>query len=202
MSMLQTCADRLAWQEDGTVIFTLRQTLASSRGDLAALTVKRPLLGDLLDNEKQSGDDFLKTAITIASLCDLKLAELDEVDGGDTMVLAEVMSKMLEYGEEGSLLDRHADRLTVTDFDVMLTLRMPVQTMAGEVEEMVVRRPTLKEVRGNQGTTLAASVKLLTVLTGHGPNVLRRLDAVDGMILAEQVNDFLGKSRRPNTGSR
>lgn len=202
MSLIDTHADRLDWQADGTVIFTLLIAAKTAQGERGRLTVKRPLLSDLLANEKAGGDDFLKTAMTVAGLCDLKMAELDEIDGGDTMVLAEVMSRMLEYSEEGSLLDRHSDRLTVTSFDASLTLRGPLKTVSGEIEEIVVRRPTLKEVRTNQGTTLASSVKLLAILTGHGPNVLGRLDAVDGMILAEQVNDFLGKPRRRSAGAR
>jgi len=202
MSLIATQADRLDWQEDGTVILTLRQPLATSRGDLSKLTVRRPLLADLLANEKAVGDDIVKTAMTVAALCSVTLGELDVFDGGDSMLLAEIMTQMLEHGEEGSLLDRYADRLTVTDFDAALTLRTPVQSNSGLIEQIVVRRPTLKEVRTNQGSTLAASVKLLAILTGFGPNVLGKLDALDGKILSEQVSDFLGKPRKSNAGAR
>jgi hypothetical protein len=201
MSLLDTHADRLDWREDGTVVFTLRKPLRTATGEIATLTVARPKLEDLLANEKATGDDFTKTAMIIARLTGVKLAELDEADAGDNMVLAEVMAKMLEYGEDGNLLDRHDARLTITEHDASLQLLGPLKTANGEEDAIVVRRPSLKEVRTNQGKTMAASVKLLAVLTGLGPNALGKLDAVDGMILSALINDFLGKSRQPTPGN-
>jgi hypothetical protein len=202
MSLLDTHADRLDWQEDGTAIFTLLKPLKTSSGEVSTLIAKRPLLEDLLANEKASGDDMLKMAMVVARLTGLKLAEIDEIPGGDSMVLAEVMTRMLEYGEKGSLLDRHADRLTITDFDASLKLLRPINTPQGESDEIVVRHPTLKETRTNQGSTLSAAVKLLAILTGIGPLMLGKLDALDGMILSELVSDFLGKPRQQPSGGR
>ena len=76
-----------------------------------------------------------------------------------------------------------------------------ISALQDEDDTIVVRRPTLKEVRTNQGKTLAASVKLLAILTGVGPNALGKVDALDGMILSALISDFLGKSRQPTPGS-
>lgn len=200
MGLLDTHADRIDRKEDGSVVFALRKPLKLVSGEVGILTARRPLLDDLVANEKASGDNMTKTAMVVASLTGLKLAELDEIDGGDANVLAAIMSEMLEYGEEGHILDRHAERLTITEHDAALRLRKPVRTLQGESDEIVLRRPTLKEVRTNQTANLVATVKMLAVLSGLGPNVLGKADAVDGLIMAALVKDFLDESRTPAPG--
>jgi hypothetical protein len=204
MSLVDTYADRIDWQDDGSAIFTLRRPLKTSAGgDVETLTVRRPLLEDMLAREKAAGDDFSKIVIVLTRVTGVsKMAEFDKIDGEDCMVLAEIMSQMLEYGEPGTVLDRHEERLTMTDHDASLLLRLPIKTLQGEADEIVVRRPTLGEVRTNQGPTLAASVKLLAILTGLGPNVLGKVDAVDGMIMSDLVKSFLGKSRQQTVGAQ
>lgn len=201
MGLLDTNADRLDWQEDGSVVFTLRKGLKTSSGEVLVLTAKRPTLDDLIASEKAVGDNLTRTATVTARLTGTKLAELDEIDGGDANVLAAVFAQMLEYGEDGHILDRHDDRLTITDHDASLTLRRPVMTLQGEAEEIVMRRPSLKEVRTNQAGTLANAVKMLALLSGIGPNVLGRIDAVDGLILSALVKDFLGEPRTSISGA-
>jgi hypothetical protein len=200
MNLIDTYADRLDWREDGTVVFTLRIPLKTAAGEIASITVQRPTLGDLLANEKATGDDLTKVAMTIVRLTGVKMAELDEADAGDPMILAEVIVKMMEHGEDGNILDRHDDRLTITEYDTSLRLLTPLATPHGEVDEIVVRRPSWKETKTNQGKTLAATMRLLAVLTGLGPNALGKVDAVDGLILSALVGDFLGNSRQPPPG--
>lgn len=202
MSLLDENADRVDWQEDGTAIVTL----VKPSPDAAIpdkVTVQRPLFQLLVDNEKVKGDDMLRSTMVVSALTGLSVAETGRLLAGDTFIIAEIFARMMEYAENetNSLLDRHADRITQTSFDAALTLRRPLTTVNGEVDEIVLRHPTLEEVRKNQGATMAASVKLMAILTGLGPNVLGKLDGVDGMILAELVNDFLGKPRRRNTGA-
>lgn len=200
MSLIDAAGDRLVRHEDGTVTLTLRKPIATKTGEEASLTARRPILDDLLAHEKASGDDLTKTVLVVARLTGVSINDLDGIYADDSMLLADVMSEMLEYGESGSLLDRHQDRLTITDYDASLHLLKPITTLEGEADEIVMRRPTLKEVRSNQGKTLAASVKFLALLTGLGPNVLGKLDALDSMVLTALVADFLGKSRNPTPG--
>ena len=182
---------------------TLRKPLKVGDGEVKVLTLQRLKLEDLLANDDAGGDDLTKTAMLISRVAGVKMTELDEADAGDSMVLAEVIAKMLEYGEDGTLLERHADRLTITEYDAQLKLLSPVASLSALQDtenEIVMRRPSLKEVRTNQGKTLKASVKLLAILTGIGPAKLGKLDAIDGLILSALVRDFLGDAPRSPTG--
>ena len=203
MALIDKYADRLEWQEDGPVSLTLRKPLKVGDGEVKVLTLQRLKLEDLLANDDAGGDDLTKTAMLISRVAGVKMTELDEADAGDSMVLAEVIAKMLEYGEDGTLLERHADRLTITEYDAQLKLLSPVASLSALQDtenEIVMRRPSLKEVRTNQGKTLKASVKLLAILTGIGPAKLGKLDAIDGLILSALVRDFLGDAPRSPTG--
>lgn len=201
MSLTERYADRLETADDGSVTLTLRAALQAA-GGIAFLTLRRPVVDDLLAKDRQPGDDLDRVGWLIAKLSGVAVGDFDGVDAEDALVLAEVIGGFLDRlpgdtaREEGDLVARHADRIVTSDAGATLTLRAPLATKDGEVTEIALRRPSFKEFKAQKGTgSLASVVKLIATLSGIGPLTLGTIDGLDGLILGEIVLGFLGNSR-------
>ncbi len=202
MSLTERYADRLENAEDGSVSFSLRRALKAQDGEVAFLALRRPRFEDMLAQSKQPGDDMDRVGWLIAKLSGVAPSAFEGIDAEDGLVLAEVIGGFLdrlpdeeEERQDGDLPARHADRIVQDDDGAALTLRRPLATKDGEVTQITLRRPTWKEVKARGKANLTSSAKLIATLSGIGLLTLGRIDALDGLILAELVSGFLGNSR-------
>ncbi len=194
--------DRLETAEDGSVTLTLRRPLTTKDGEIGFLSLRRPTLDDLVGQSRQKGGNLDRAAWLVCRLSGVAEKDFDDIDAGDAVILATAIGRFLDRqpGEEdrhpGDLPDRHGDRISFTDDGAILTLRGPLATKDGEVEQITVRRPTFKEMKGQgEKPDLQSSAKLISILSGIGPLHLGRIDALDGLILGDIVNGFLGNAR-------
>ena len=194
--------DRLETAEDGSVTLPLRRPLATKDGDVGFLTLRRPTLDELVGQDRQKGGPLHRAAWLMCRISGVAEKDFDDIDAGDAMILASVIGGFLDRlpGEDdrqpGDLPDRHSGRITVTDDGATLDLRGPLATKDGEVTRITLRRPTFKEMKGmGDKPDLQASAKLISILSGVGPLHLGRIDALDGLILGDIVNGFLGNAR-------
>ncbi len=198
--------DRIEPHDDGSVTVTLRRPLLGA----AFLTISRPAWDDVLVQSKVSGDELDKAGWLIARMAGVEVKAFDDVDGGDALLLAEIMGGMFDRlpdpdrpRHEGDLLVRHAERIHADEDGSTLTLLRAIDTKDGETDSITVRRPSYREVKAHRNAgmgDLAAAGKLLAVLSGIGPLQLGKVDALDAFILVEMVQDFLGQS--PRTSAR
>lgn len=207
MLLIERYAERIERSEDGTVTLALRKPAKTAEGEVGFLTLRRPTLDDIVAQRKQPGDEFDQVAWLIARIGGVTVQALDGIDGEDSLVLSELVAGYLDRlpGSDryvGDLPDRYAARITWHDDGATFVLRTPLATHEGEVAAVTLRRPTFKEMRTNRDASagnVAASAKLLSILSGIGPLTLGKIDALDGMILSAVLSRFLGNF--PETGA-
>jgi hypothetical protein len=206
MNLTERHADRIEYAEDGSASFTLRKPLVTKDGEVAFLALRRPDLDDILTQDKLGGDHHDQAGWLVSRLSGAKAADVEAVDGEDVMTLVAIVSGFFDRLADGrklypeSLMEHYAERIVRTDDDATLTLFRPLATKDGEKTEITLRRPTFKETKINKAGNLSGAAKLIATLSGIGPLTLGKIDALDGLILGEIVDSFLG--RYPGTGDQ
>lgn len=186
--------DRLTLNDDGSVLWRLRDPLLTDGGVIEAVTLRRPTARDL--KAGRGGSDAERTSAILAGLSGLPAEVLDEADGEDTTTLGRIFSAFMGVSDL-DLAEQYPDRFALDDDGAARWVLIRPLPAAGKTHEAIrMARPKGKQIKRIKGKSdVDKTLWIIAELTGIAPPHLDGLDGEDFSALGRIFARFLGISR-------